>query len=54
MNIADISSLKPGTVAQNDYYSDKEELLISKGTLITQHHLEVLKARSNQSIYQTE
>jgi HD-GYP domain-containing protein (c-di-GMP phosphodiesterase class II) len=51
MNIVDISSLTPGTVARANFYSDKGELLISKGTLITSHHLVILKARSNQSLF---
>jgi HD-GYP domain-containing protein (c-di-GMP phosphodiesterase class II) len=47
-----LSSLTPGTTASSDYYSDRGELLISKGTEITARHLELLKKRSIFELYQ--
>jgi HD-GYP domain-containing protein (c-di-GMP phosphodiesterase class II) len=41
-----VSELKPDSIAQHNYYSEKRELLIGKGTTISAGHLETLKRRN--------
>jgi HD-GYP domain-containing protein (c-di-GMP phosphodiesterase class II) len=51
MNIIQLSTLKPNTIAATDYYSDKGELLIPKGVMITERHLEMLEKRNNYDLF---
>jgi HD-GYP domain-containing protein (c-di-GMP phosphodiesterase class II) len=46
MKKIDVSELKPETVALFNYYSDRHELLIGKGTTISASHLETMKRRN--------
>jgi HD-GYP domain-containing protein (c-di-GMP phosphodiesterase class II) len=51
MNIIQLSSLQPDTIASVDYYSRNGELLIPKGVLITRRLLEMLEKRNNFDLF---
>jgi HD-GYP domain-containing protein (c-di-GMP phosphodiesterase class II) len=51
MKLINLSTLLTGSTAQTDYFSEKGELLISKGTVITQRHLDILMKRNNYDLY---
>ncbi len=51
MKAVSVSLLQAGTIADSDYYSDRGELLISKGVTITGRHLETLQKRNIFDVY---
>lgn len=51
MKPIDLSSLNTGSTADADYYGEKGELLISKGTVISQRHLDMLANRNNFDLF---
>jgi HD-GYP domain-containing protein (c-di-GMP phosphodiesterase class II) len=51
MNIIQLSSLQPDTVAAIDYYSQNGQLLIPKGVLISRRLLETLEKRNNFDLF---
>ena len=51
MKRIELSELVIGTVTNADLYSEKGELLISKGVTITQKHLDILKRRNIYELY---
>jgi len=46
-----ISTLTSGSVAESNYYSDKGELLVSKGVTVTEHFLETFRRRNIFEIF---
>jgi len=46
-----VSEITPGTIADADWFSAKGELLVSRGTVLTERHLEVLRRRMIFEIY---
>lgn len=51
MKAIDIARLQTGTIAEADFYSDRGELLISKGVGITDRHLDMLQKRNIFEVY---
>ncbi len=51
MKAVNVSSLVVGTLAPQDYYSEKGELLISRGVRITQSHLDAFNRRNIFELY---
>jgi HD-GYP domain-containing protein (c-di-GMP phosphodiesterase class II) len=51
MNIIQLTSLQPDTIAKIYYHSPNGELLIPKGILITRHLLEMLEKRNNFDLF---
>jgi HD-GYP domain-containing protein (c-di-GMP phosphodiesterase class II) len=51
MKSIQVSMLASGTVADSNYYSDKGELLVSKGVIITEHFLETFRRRNIFEIF---
>jgi len=51
MNSVEVASLAVGTTAQCHYYSEKGELLISKGVFISQSHLDTFARRNIFEVY---
>jgi HD-GYP domain-containing protein (c-di-GMP phosphodiesterase class II) len=46
-----VSDIRAGEVAGSDYYSEKGELLVGKGTAITEKHLETFRRRNIFDVY---
>lgn len=51
MKLIPFSQLKEGEIASNDFYSEKGELLISKGVVINKNHLNMLERRNIFELY---
>jgi HD-GYP domain-containing protein (c-di-GMP phosphodiesterase class II) len=51
MNLINLTTIKPGTVAVADYFGEKGELLIAKGTVVSQHVIDALMKRNNLDLY---
>jgi HD-GYP domain-containing protein (c-di-GMP phosphodiesterase class II) len=51
MKKIEVSMLMPGSEAQQDYYSERGELLISQGVVITSKHMEMLRRRNIFEVY---
>lgn len=51
MNIIPLKSLKPGLIAQADYFNEKGNMLIARGTRITLRHLEMLTNRNTLELF---
>jgi len=51
MKKVDIENVKPGTVAKCNYYSHRNELLIGKGTAITEQHITALNKRNIYELF---
>jgi HD-GYP domain-containing protein (c-di-GMP phosphodiesterase class II) len=54
MKIIDVSELKPGTVSPFNCYSETGDLLVSKGVVISQKHIDVLLRRNISTIFSGE
>ncbi len=46
-----VENLQPGTIAKQNLYSKRDELLIGEGTIITEKHLAVLNKRNIFELY---
>ncbi len=54
MKIIEVSELKPGMATPFDCYSDAGDMLISKGVVITQKHIDVLFRRNITTVFSSE
>ncbi len=46
-----LESIVPGSIAQRDHFSEKGELLIAEGAVISDRHLEALRRRNIQELF---
>jgi HD-GYP domain-containing protein (c-di-GMP phosphodiesterase class II) len=46
-----VASLTPGTTIWNECYSERRELLLASGTIISQHHIDLLRKRNIFDLY---
>jgi HD-GYP domain-containing protein (c-di-GMP phosphodiesterase class II) len=51
MKPVSVATLIPGLTAPSDYYSEKGELLVSRGIVITHHHIDTFKRRNIFDLY---
>jgi hypothetical protein len=52
MKSIDLSSLTPGQVTAHEYLTENGDLLIARGVLLTDRHLDLLKRRNIFTLYQ--
>lgn len=54
MKRIDLESLAPGTVTQHEYFTEDGDLLIARGVLLTDRHLDSLKRRNISTLFLKE